>query len=256
MLREPDPKRWLLDRLIQSGVPRAVGGFAPPPLEIAPGLWSLERLLRMPGGPRMPTRSVILRLRSGGLLVVSPPSAGGGASEQIAALGSIEEVLAPNSFHYLNAPGFLARQPRAVFRMAPGLARRVRELPRGVELAEQSPPSWSGVIEHAVLGPVRGISEIALFHVPSATLVLTDLAFHIPRYESRLERMVWRLAGVPRGFGPSRTARLLLLRDRPAAAAFLARVLAWPFRRVLVAHGDALEVDAPAVFRHAFTAYL
>ena len=142
----------------------------------------------------------------------------------------------PNSFHYLNAPGFLARYPRATLRTVPGLHARCPSFPRGEELSEQAPPAWSTVIEHRILGPVRGLSEAALFHRPSATLIVTDLAFHMLHFAHRLERAAWRLSGVPAGFGPSRTARLLLLHDRAAAAAFLERVLAWPFERVLVAH--------------------
>lgn len=36
---------------------------------------------------------------------------------------------------------------------------------------------WIGVVEHLILGPVRGASEVALFYHPSVTLILTDLAF-------------------------------------------------------------------------------
>lgn len=249
-------RRSALDRLLQVGKPRVASGFAPPPSEIAPGIWSLDRRLRMPGGAGLPVRSTIVRLRSEGLLVVSPPPVDARVIEHVAALGRVEEVLAPNSFHYLHAGDFLARFPRAIFRTVPGLHRRVSGLPDGSELTGAPLTSWAGVIEYAVLGPVRGLSEVALFHVPSATLALTDLAFGALRYANRLERAFWRLSGVPRGFGPSRIARRLLLNDRAVAAGFLERVLAWPFRRVLVAHGDPLEVDAVSVFRHAFRRYL
>jgi hypothetical protein len=243
--------------LIQFVTPQPVSDFAPLPTQIAPDLWSLERRLRMPGGPTLPARTTVLRLRSDALLVVSPSPVGVGGLEGMDALGAVEEVLIPNSFHYLNAPGFLARYPPpAMLRVVPGLHARVPGLPRGQELTELTPPSWRGVVEHLVLGPVHGVSEAVLFHRPSATLILTDLAFHMLRFEHRLERALWRLNGAPVGFGPSRTARLLLLSDRSIAAAFLERVLAWPFERVLVAHGEPLEADAGAVFRRAFAPYL
>lgn len=210
----------------------------------------------MPGGARLPTRTAIVRLPSAGLLVVSPPAVEAGGLEAVDALGRVEEILVPNSFHYLNARAFLARYPRATLRVAPGLHQRVPGLPAGEELRASAPTSWHGAVEHLVLGPVRGLSEVALFHVPSETLLLTDLAFHMIHFESRVERAVWRLSGVPAGFGPSRTARTFLLWDRGMASAFLERVLAWPFRRVLVAHGEPLEEDAVAVFRRSFAAYL
>jgi hypothetical protein len=232
-----EPGRSLLDRLFRLGRPSVVRDFAPPPAELAPGVWSLERRLRMPGGPRLPARTTLLRLGSGGLLVVSPPPVEAGGLEDLDRLGVVEEVLAPNSFHYLNTRGFVARYPRARLRLAPALSQRVPGLPPGDELTDARPASWDGAVEHAILGPLRGLSEVALFHRPSATLVLTDLAFHI-------------------GFGPSRTARWFLLRDRRAAAAFLERVLAWPFRRVVVAHGEPLEAQDAGAFRRAFAPHL
>jgi hypothetical protein len=72
----------------------------------------------------------------------------------------------------------------------------------------------------------------------------------------RFDRLAWRLAGMPAGFGPSRTSRVFLLRDRDAAASFLERILAWPFRRILVAHGDVVDADAVGEFRRAFAPHL
>lgn len=252
-----NPNRALLDRLLQLGTPTVVRDFAPPPVAIAPGIWSIERRLRMPGGPRLPNRSTVVRLASGGLLVVSPPPVEPGGLDALDALGAVEEVLVPNSFHHLYTRGFLERHPGATLRTAPGVHARVADLPRGEELSPgAAPASWNGCVEHAVLGPVRGMAEVGLFHRPSATLILTDAAFHMVRYDSRFERAAWRFAGVPAGFGPSRSARMTLLRDRAIAAAFLTNVLTWPFARILVAHGDPLERDAHAAFRRAFAPHL
>ena len=249
-------KRSVSDRLLPLIRPTLVTDFAPPPEQIDAHLWVLDRRLRMPGGPILPTRTSVLVLSSGGLLVVSPPPVAAGGLEGLDALGPVRHVLVPNSFHHLNARPFLARYPQAIFWAAPDLFARVAGLPPGTELTQATPDAWSGIVEHAILGPTRGVSEVALFHRDSATLILTDLAFNMVRIASRFDRVAWRLSGVPSGFGPSRTARMLLLRDRALAATFLRRLHAWRFRRVIVAHGESLEVDAVDVFRRAFAAYL
>jgi hypothetical protein len=248
--------RAFFDRLVSLGRPTIVAGFAPPPAQLDAGLWAIDRRLRMPGGPILPSRSTVIRLASGGLLVVSPPAIAPGGLDALDALGTVEEVFVPNSFHYLNAADFAARHPAATLRTSPGLHARVPSFPACDEIGDAVPSAWAGVVEHAVLGPAQGVAEVALFHRASATLVVTDLAFHMVRFDRAFDRVAWRLAGVPAAFGPSRSARLILLRDRAVVAPFLARVLAWPFRRVVVAHGDALETGAHDAFRRAFAPYL
>jgi len=248
--------RPLADRIMRGVRPRVMRDFAPPPVPVAPDLWALDRRLRLPPGLTLPTRTFVVRLPSRGLLVVSPPPPEAGGLDALDALGAVEEILVPNSYHYVYAEAFAARYPHAVLRVAPGLRRRVPELSTGAELGATAPPAWAGAVAHRILGPVGDIAEVALLHVASATLLLTDLAFNMRHFPSRLQGAIWRLSGVPAGFGPSRSARLLLLRDRAVAAEFLAGVLTWPFTRVLVAHGDPLETDAADTFRRAFASYL
>ena len=95
-----------------------------------------------------------------------------------------------------------------------------------------------------------------IYHAASATLVLTDLAFNMVRYENAADRLGWRLLGVPPRFAPSRTARFTLLRDPAAARPFLQAMLERSFRRILVAHGDPVEQNAGDEFQRAFQRYL
>jgi len=239
---------------MQRLTPRPVAAFVPEPRRLAADLWLLDRQLRMPGGARLPLRSVVVRLRSGALVVLSPPPLIEAA--QLDALGDVAHVVAPNSFHYVYAADLMARFPHATLHIAPGLRGRVPALPDATELGGSAAALWPGEIEIAVLGPVRGVSEVVLFHCPTGTLLLTDLAFNMQRFERRFDRIAWRLSGVPAGFGPSRTARLLLLRDRAAAARCLDRVAEWPIQQIVVAHGDVIARDAKAAFHGAFAAYL
>jgi len=250
-------RRSLIDRLIKLAAPRPVVAFAPQPRELAAGVWVLDRQLRLPGSARLPLRTTIIRLSSGALVVVSPPPLIG--SRDVAAIDSIgvvEHVVAPNSFHYVYAAEFIARYPDARLFVSPGLLERVPELPTAVELGRSPPEIWSGEIDLVVLGPIRGVSEVVFFHQPSGVLILTDLAFNMTRFARTFDRIAWRLAGVPDGFGPSRTSRLLLLRDHAEAVRCLSRVSEWPMRQIVVAHGEVVEHDAKAQFQKAFARYV
>jgi hypothetical protein len=248
-------RRSLVDRLLRPVHPSPVASFAPPPLELAPGVWGIERRLRIPPGLTLPTRMTVLGLAGGGLLLHSPVSLDPATRDAVRALGAVEAILAPNSFHYVFARPWLEAFPSSRFLVAPGLPERIDDLPPGERVPREGSPFGPG-IAHLVLGPIRGLSEVVLLHRPSRTLVLTDLAFHWRRFESPAQRLLWRLNGVPAGFGPSRSVRWTLLADRAAAAPFLGRIADWDFDRILVAHGDPIEANGRDEFRRAFRRYL
>jgi hypothetical protein len=195
-----------------------------------------------------------VRTEDGALAVLSPPP-DEQSQRDAAALGHIAALVAPNSFHYGGLPGWAAAFPEARIFLAPGLAARRPELPAGEALDEGMPTPFADVLPHAVFGPVRGVSEVVFLHRPSRTLILTDLCFHIREAPWR-DRLGWRVLGAWRRFGPSRTARAVLLRDRAAVAAFVERLCTWPFERVVVAHGEVFEGASAATLREAFRSYL
>jgi hypothetical protein len=246
-------ERRLLDRLFQMGTPRVVDGFRPPPTHLADGVWSLERHLRMPGGPILPARTAIVRHDGDGLMLISPPPPHEETFAAIDALGAVQAVLAPNAFHYLYIAAALQRYPQAELCLAPGLQARVRGLPFGKDITASAIGSGC---DYVVLDSGRGISEVVLFHRASRILFLTDCAFNLVHIERVAERLFWRLFGVPPEFGPSRTARMMLLSSREPARTALRSVLRWPFERIHVAHGEVVQTEARARFERAFSRYL
>jgi len=248
--------RSIADRLIEGVSPRPVVDFAPAPEKIGDGIWILDRRLRMPpAGLTLQNRTTIVRA-GGGLVVISPPSPDARMFASIDALGTVASVVAPNSFHHLYAPAFAARYPAARLLACPGLRRRVPGFPPAQELGDDAAAAWNGELELVVHGPVRGISEVIFFHVPTRTLILTDFAFNMTSFVRPFDRLAWRLSGVPERFGPSRTARLLLLRDRAATAKTLQRILEWPLEHIVVAHGEIVERDARAALVRAYARWL
>lgn len=245
--------RRLLDRLFQLGVPGVVEDFRPPPSRLADSVWSLGRHLRMIGGPILPSRTTIVRLQSGNIAVISPPPPHEETFDAIDALGRVEVLVAPNSFHYLYVCAAMERYPHAALYLAPGLADRVASLPAGIDLSE-SPLTPD--FEQVILDAGRGISEVIFYHSPSRILILGDCAFNLVNLERASDRFFWRLFGVPGEFGPSRTARMMLLSSRERAREALRQVLVWPFERILVAHGDIVQNHARGRFQRAFADYL
>jgi Domain of unknown function (DUF4336) len=253
-MKSPDGRRGVLDRVLALGQPRWVEGDRPGPLAIAEGLWAVERRFRLPGGVELPTRSFVVR-GDGGALAVLSPLPDEAARRQVEALGAVRWLIAPNSFHYGGLASWTAAFPEARVFLAPGLRARSPELPAGEELAEGSRPPFANALLHAVFGPSRGISELAFFQRASRTLILTDLCFHVLDAPRARDRLFLRALGAWRRFGPSRTARAILLHDRAQVAGFVNRICRWDFVRIAVAHGEVLE-GGPEALCEAFRSYL
>lgn len=242
----------LLARLLRPITPRFDASFTPEPVRVADGVYLCERRMRI-SGATLPSNSTFLETAPGEWAVVSPPPDASLALGFLA--GRIAHVIAPNGFHYLFAHAWCEAHPEALLSVAPGLDARVGGFAGARELAEPSVEGAPG-LEVSVVGPRGGISEALLFHAPSRTLVLTDLAFHLVGFESRFDRIAWRSFGVRPGFGPSRNARRLLLHDRAHAGPALRRALEWNFERIVVGHGAVVEREAKARFERAFASYL
>ncbi|SMF02387.1 protein of unknown function [Tistlia consotensis] len=229
------------------------------PKPLAPELWVID-------GPEIrfgyvglkvpfPTRMTVVRLPDGGLWLHSPTHPSEPLLEQLAALGPVRFLVAPNSLHYWWLPAWAARFPGAEVHAAPGLARKAkRPLPAHATLGDAPPPAWAEVLDQ-VLVPGSLLTEVDFFHRPTRTLILTDLIenFEPRRIRSRFWRLAMQLAGAadPDGKAPYDMQLSFLGRRRRLRAA-VERMIAWAPERIALAHGRCYEADGVAELRRAF----
>lgn len=216
----------------------------------APGLWIAEGApITAALGFRYPIRMAVLRVADGGLLVWSPVQPVTLLLAEIALLGPVRALIAPNRLHHVFLTDWAAHFPQARIHAAPGLAAKRPEL-RLTDLTDTPPPDWDGI--EMALVPNSIAAEAVLFHRPSATVLLCDLLQNMPAewYHgwrgliAQLDRMTEPEPTLPRKF------RLSLGR---AARAPLGRVLDWPAQRVLMAHGTPVAEGGQAFLRRAFS---
>ena len=217
---------------------------------LADDLWHAERPLNLGGGLRLQTRTTVVRLPSGELVVISPLPRLEELQDALRGLGPVAALVAPNLMHHLGLVGMARAFPAARVFGRPGLAKKRAEL--SIEpLAERPPELWRGVLEHRVVEGMPKLDELAFFHAPSRTLILTDMAFNVRSAEHAVTRWVMRLNGALGSFGPSRIARFLT-KDRAALERSVDAMLEWGPERIIVGHGDVVEEDGRAILAQAF----
>jgi hypothetical protein len=234
-----------------------------PPLNtlkpVADDLWIVDGPLIRFGPPLMkmpfPTRMTIIRLAGRDLLIHSPTSLTPALAGQVAGIGRPRWIIGPNRLHYWWIPEWQAAFPDAAVWLAP----RIREQAGGRiafatgTLDRDHGYPWDDAV--ATLPAVGDyMTEIALFHRASRTLVLADLIENFePQRLGRVMRWLTRLAGAqdPDG-GMPRDMRATFARHRSALRAAVATMIAWDPQRVILAHGRWYARDGARELRRAF----
>jgi Domain of unknown function (DUF4336) len=208
-------------------------------------------------GLRLPftTRMTIVRLPDGRLSVHSPTAPTAELLRDVGALGPVGFLVSPSRLHTTWLADWQHAWPEAV---SAGVAAEPAwdgsRLTFGVDLGGAGPLPWSAAIAQ-VLVPGGMFSEAVFFHLPSRSLILTDLIenFELERVTCRWLRWLLRLTGPlhPHGTAPP-DMRLSFRRHRPALRAAVAVMRGWAPERIILAHGKWYASDGLRELERAF----
>ena len=179
-------------------------------------LWCVEGFRkRSPLGRRM---TIVRNAGTGELAVHSAMMLEHGAMQALDAIGPVRLVLVPNDFHASEASAYRERYPEAVV-LVPRQVRAKLEAGQVPDLdgthEDDWPESWADeLVAHPLAGLRNG--EVAFHHPRSRTLILTDIAFNVPRTARGALKWLMRINGTLGRFGPTRLLRMWFVRDRRA----------------------------------------
>lgn len=213
---------------------------------LGPNLWVLDQPLQV-AGLHLGTRTTVVKRSDQTLWVHSPGPHVRPLKARLDALGEVSMLVAPNTMHHMFLGECMDLYPEARAAASPGVDRKHPEL----NLESLASQSWEGDLEQLLVGGMHTLREFVFFHPPSGTLILTDLAFNLRHSDHFLTRLAMRLNGAYGQFGPSRLFSMMVS-DRAALQHSLEQILEWPFRRIILAHGEVVEEDAAAIFREGF----
>jgi hypothetical protein len=214
------------------------------------GIWVAEGELPVLGG-RCPLRMTAIDLGGATWLHSPIPLRDELRAELDATLPPVRFIVAPNRWHHLYAGVWAAAYPQAQLYGAPGLREKRPTLPLREELGDQAPAAWAEQLDQLVFRAMPIFNEVIFFHRASRSLIVTDLVFHMHDLRWDLFGLYVRAAGSHGRFGPSRVSRRFI-RDRALARQLLDRILAWPFERVILSHGEIVEKNGRDALRAAF----
>ena len=217
---------------------------------LAPNLWELNAPLSVVG-MALGHRMTVARLPDGGLWVHSPVAHSPALAAELAQLGPVAHIVAPNAIHDTYLEGWFAAFPSTRFHGARGFAKFRPDLKFTDTLGDTPDAAWAATFDQHMIRGMPRLNEVAFLHRASRTLILTDLAFNLGPEMPLLSRVLLRVNGCYCKFGPSRLLKTTI-KDRAALRRSLDHLLAWDFDRVVVSHGRNIETGGKTMLREAF----
>lgn len=220
---------------------------------IPDALWLREYRVQL-GGAGFNARMTVIRLRSGEILIHSPCAFDAALAAEVSALGRVVAILAPGNFHWLHVRSCQQAFPGAKTYLCPGVERRAKDLHFEFFLGDEAPSLWSDELSQVALMGPRLMREVAFFHLASRTLILVDLIENFTpatRGTNLFSRTIFRAIGMWNRPRPAPEYRLAW-GDKARVREGMARILAWDFDRVILAHGDVITRDAKQIVARAW----
>lgn len=210
-------------------------------------LWVAHQSLKF-GPLALRTTMTVLRLANGDLWVHSPITPVPALRAALETLGEVRHVVAPNRSHHLYFKPFLDAFPQARGYVAPGLVTKRPDLAAFAELTPATSNAWAPELHGVFVEGLPVLNETVWFHVESGALIVSDLLFRFGRTDPPLTRVAGRLLGVYGKVGMSRTMKAMV-KDRAAFRRSVSTLVALPVRRLVLAHGDSVQIDGPTLAR-------
>ena len=207
-------------------------------------LWVASSQIRFLGLV-LDTRMTVVRF-GGDLLLHSPIPPTDALRHQLADLGRVRWVVAPNSFHHLYLAAWIAlgAEPWGV----PAVARKRKDIAFTGMVGGDVP--WSSDLQALATRCIPFTDEAVFHHRPSGTLIVSDLLFNLPPTAHWLTRSAMRLAlGYP---GVCCTLLERMLIHRLPGRQDLGRMLEWKADRIILAHGDVVESGGVEALQRAY----
>lgn len=214
-----------------------------PGRDAAPGRpQTFDGELQLLPGVHIPLRSMYVASRR---VLISPV---GGDAER-AVLKTVEALVAPSLLHHLHLADARRLAPYAALWAPPGFAEKLPELGE-VNVLGRDPWPFYDELDFEVIEGAPKRNEVAFFHRASATLYTADVVFNIHGDSGWLSKLTLRAMGVYQRFAMMKPWKHWV-KNRGAFLESMERVLAWPFDRIVMAHGDIVETGGKELLRRA-----
>ncbi|KAJ3487756.1 hypothetical protein NLI96_g3318 [Meripilus lineatus] len=234
--------------------------------EVTPEITTFSRpFTRFFGAFPMGGRSTAIKLTNGDVWVVASTPLSPETKETVDKMGKVEYILAADLDHHFFLTEWHNAYPDAKMIGVEGLSEKKQAESwkflgsYGVDEAGTRYGYEDEIEAHYFSGFSK--KDVAWFHKSSQTLIVADLIFNLPATEQYSKsRSSSKLAFFFPRFAPDSNFHKNFVwkegANKEAMRQDARTVLEWDFQRIIMCHGDVIEVDAKSAWESAYSKYL
>lgn len=222
---------------------------------IGPDIWIYDAEAVSFYGMPYTTRMTIVRLGSNSLWIHSPSKITEQLLAELAKIGSVEYLIAPNALHHLYLLDWHTQFPKATLYAAPDLRKKRPDVPFDMDLQDHPEPQWQADIDQLVFYGSRALTEVVFFHKPSRTLIVTDLIENFPQDHFKgFRKLIAHLTGIvaPNGKMPLDFRLSFRFGGMKKARICLKKMLKWAPENIILSHGIWIKGEGKAFLQKSF----
>jgi glutaredoxin len=220
--------------------------------KVAPDLWVAERPFiwnSIDVGGKM----AVVRLADGSLWVHSPVELDAPLKAALAALGPVKYIMSPNYEHVKYAQQWIDAYPDAIAYGCPGAKEKFPQISFQAEVGVGNavPEAWASDLlvtymdcEHNPFTRSPFFNEVVFVHLPTKTLIVTDLFWNYP-IDAPAGTRAWKW-GMDEVYLPF--YKQFMICDRSRFKTAVDRIVAWDFDSVLPCHGTYIAQGGKEAF--------
>jgi hypothetical protein len=215
-------------------------------------IWTATTPIRF-AGTWFPHVMAVVRLTSGDLLLHSPCRPMVDLIADIARVGRVAHVVAPNWFHDLYLAQYRELYPEATF-WAPAFLQRQRKSVVDRVLDGAGRPPWFDEMPHVSLSGLLTFDECIFFHNASRTLIAADLLMNAAADEQSpaFTRLGYWFFGLNGNLKVFPILRWFGLTSRTSLRQAARYIFDWDPDRLIVGHGKPVKENVHGELRTAF----
>jgi len=197
-------------------------------------------------------RMTIVKLAEGGLWIHSPTALSAELKSQLEQLGPIEFIVSASNGHNLWLKEWQTAFPEAQLYVSAGIPKKLN-LSDYHLLDETIENHWQQDLSHEYMAGVPLFNESVFLHKKTKALIVTDFIQHYPAelpigFAGFLAKYIFR----PIGFKDKCVAPPLkmnmIIKEKQHFSSAIKSIKTWDFDKIIVTHGEIIDVNAKQVF--------